>query len=501
MKSYATFVVIALMSVGLVFLLATRPQTNHEAPAESLPAASVDAGGDAAALDAGADGGALGHPASPAEKPLRITSLGWELVAPGVALTPPAGASAAASTTFELAPESTLDAVEVRLARGGADPQGADIALVPLPAFVASIDRLRALEPRAFLVVGFSHGREEFHAAPSSLNKAFPGSDEVKLVGLGPTTASEPAARASGSDSATLVGLFGLSWLGVPPSRVRVVAPGSPEAKAAPFAAVVRGAADERPRAFSTADAARLVPIVAVAPKGLLDTRTNAVRAWATAWFDGLARTKADVPGVARRLAAKDALPLSQGVGDAETALVLVERLGQIEDVALADEGAFFDASAAALPPAKREVTLEKLTQRTWRLARGGGFTSSPTPEPLPIDARIASLVAPTPKVVDSGTSPSDADAGAFGVVSSGAVTTIVYRATEADAAEVASELSFLAAVFDRAVFKISAKGGDKTAKAIANDVRDRGVAQKRLVTSAAEPQGAFAVVDVLSSP
>jgi hypothetical protein len=499
MKTYATFVVIALMSVGLVFLLVTRPQTNHEAPAEILPAAG-DAGGDAAALDAGADGGAV-HPGAPEEKPLRITSLGWELVAPGVALTPPAGASSAMPASFELAPESTLDAVEVRLARGGADPQGADIALVPLPAFVASVDRLRALEPRAFLVVGFSHGREEFHASPSSLNKAVPASEEAKLVGLGPTTASDPAARASGSDSATLVGLFGLSWLGVQPSRVRLVAPGSPEAKAAPFAAVVRGAVDERPRAFSTADAARLVPIVAVAPKALLDTRTKAVRAWATAWFDGLARTKADVPGVARRLAAKDALPLAQGVGDAETALALVERLGQIEDVALADENAFFDASAAALPPAKREVTLEKLTQRTWRLARGSGFTSSPTPQPLPVDARIASLVAPAPKVSDSGTASSDADAGAFGVLPSGAVTAVVYRAAEADAAEVAAEVSFLAAVFDRAVFKITAKGGEKAARAIANDVRDRGVAQKRLVTTAAEPQGGFAVVEVLSSP
>ena len=91
--------------------------------------------------------------------------------------------------------------------------------------------------------------------------------------------------------------------------------PARPDAKAASFAALVKGTPDERPRGFSTADASRLVPIVAVAPKALLDSRETAVRDWSKAWLDGLARAKSDVPGIARRLAAKEALPLAAGVG------------------------------------------------------------------------------------------------------------------------------------------------------------------------------------------
>ena len=162
--------------------------------------------------------------------------------------------------------------------------------MLPLPAFVASFERLRALEPRAFLVLGFSHGREEVHATAGALLKPPAGTDEVKLVALGPATATDQAVRAIGSESATLLGLFALDQLGVAPSRIRFVAPSAPDAKGAAFAAVVMGAPDERPRAFSTADASRLVPIVAVAPKALLDSNEKAVREWSKAWLDGLAR-------------------------------------------------------------------------------------------------------------------------------------------------------------------------------------------------------------------
>ncbi len=501
MRSYATFFIIAVMTFGLVFMLVTRDRSKHEAPAEVIepkPTLAGDAGAggpdagtaDAAAL-APADGGA-----PQAEKPIRVTSLGWELVAAGAALTPPAGADAAApSPSFELAPESSLEAIEARLARGGADPQGADIAVLPLPAFIASYERLRALEPRAFLVVGFSHGREEVRAAPNALLKPPPAADEVKLVALGPETATDATARASGSESATVLGLFALDLLGVAPSRIRLVAAGSPDAKAAPFAAVVRGAADERPRAFSTADASRLVPIVAVAPKALIDAHEATVREWSKSWLDGLSRAKADVPGVARRLAAKEALPLASGVGGAPEALVLVERLGQIENTGLDQQTSLIG------PLAKGPATLDVLTQRTWQVARGGGITAAAAPDPLPIDARIVSTIAPPPKELPA-PAVGEGDGGVtFGPLPSGAVPMVAYRAVDGDADKVASQIAFLATVFERGVFKITAKGGDKAAKAIATAARDKGVAASRLATASGEPLGAFAAVEVLSPP
>ena len=69
---------------------------------------------------------------------------------------------------------------------------------------------------------------------------------------ISPPTANDPTARAVGSESATLVGLFALDLLGVAPARIRFVAPSSADAKGAPFAAVVKGSPDERPRGFST---------------------------------------------------------------------------------------------------------------------------------------------------------------------------------------------------------------------------------------------------------
>jgi hypothetical protein len=502
MKSYATFFIIALMTLGLIFSVFTHDRSKkHDAPAEIIEVkeTTADAGADAAktADGAAATPVATDAAAKPAgDKPLRVASLGWELVAAGAAITPAAGgAPAAPAPPIELAPETALDAIEGRLAKGGSDPQGADIAVLPLPAFIASFERLRALEPRAFLIVGFSRGREQIHAAPNAMLKAPPAGDEVKVVGFAPSTSADAAARAAGSESATVLGLFGLDLLGVAPSRVRFVAPGTPEAKAAPFAALLKGTADDRKVAFSTVDASRLIPIVAIAPKALIDQREAVLREWAKAWLDGLSRASKDVPGIARRLAAKEALPLAAGVGGAPEALVLVERLGQIEAATLEQQTSFVG------PLAKGPVTLDTLTSRTWTLARGGGLTANAAPEALPIDARIVSMVAPPPK--DAPAPPVEGDGGAatFAPLPAGTVPLLAYRAVDGDADKVASQIYFLSGAFERAVFKVTAKGGAKAAIAIATAARDKGVATTRLATAAAEPQGAFAVVEVLTPP
>src|SRR4029079_3537960 len=108
--------------------------------------------------------------------------------------------------------------------------------------------------------------------------------------------------------------------------------------------------------------------------------------------------------------------------------------------------------------------------------ARGGGLTANAAPEPLPIDARVVSMIAPPPK--DATPPPAaDADAGAFGPAPTGSVPLVAYRAVDADAEKVATQIVFLSGVFERAVFRVAAKGGEKAARAIANLARDKGVA------------------------
>ena len=513
MKSYATFFLIAVMSLGLVFLLVTRTRKDHPAPA--VDPEFIETAENGGARDGGADGGgalaaadgavaaeaAAPKPTLPATAPLRVTALGWELVAAGVALTAAdGGATLPGGALLELAPETTLEAVEARLARGGSDPVGADIAVMPLPAFVIAYDRLRALDPRAFVVVGFSHGREEVHAASGALLKPPPGADEVKLVALGPATASDATAKAAGTESATLLGLFALDLLGVPAARVRMVAPGAPDAKTALFSAIARGAADERKLAFSSADASRLIPIVAIAPKAQLDANDAKMRDFARAWLDGIERSRKDASNIARRLANKEALPLGAGVGGAPEAISLLERLGQIEPAGLAQQRALIGATATG------PVTLATLAQRTWTLARAGGLTTSAAPSPLPIDDRITTAIAPAapPPPAPSNAGAADAGAGAFAALPAGATPLLVYRAVDpaADAASVAAQIGFLASVFERAAFRVSAKGGDKAARIIASSARDGfNLPASRLATAPGEPAGAFASVELLSLP
>lgn len=500
MKSYLTFFIVAVMTLGLLFLLLTRPRTPHDAPAEVLELTDAGDGGvEGGAADAGKDATATADATAPkpaGERPLRVTGLGWELLAPGATL---GGVDAGVGTTIEIAPETGLDAVEARLARGGADPAGADIAILPLPSFVAGYERIRALDPRAFLVVGFSRGREELHAAPGALAKAPPAADEVKVVGLVPGNASDLNAKAAGSESATVFGLFALDLLGVAPTRVRFVAPGTPEAKASLLGAVIKGAADDRKVVVSTTDATRLVPVVAIAPRAVIDASEPKLRAFSAAWLEGLGKVSADASGVARKLAAKEGVALAAGTGGAPEAIALLERLGQLDNAKLTDEPTWIGASA------KGPVTLETLTQRTWHLARAGGLTSAAAPEPLPIDARVVTAMAIAPKPKDAPKPEGDAGAATtFAPLPAGGVVLVSYRAVaaEADAAQVAAQIGFLSGVFERAAFRVSAKGGDKAAKAIAQAAKEKfDLPAGRLATVAAEPQGAFAQVDVVALP
>ncbi len=177
---------------------------------------------------------------------------------------------------------------------------------------------------------------------------------------------------------------------------------------------------------------------------------------------------------------------------------MLIERLGKIETTPVDKQQAWIGVNA------KSPVTLATLLQRTWQLERAAGIVSSAAPEPLPIDARAATAIAPAPPEKQHGDSgEADAGAAAFAPIPTGATTLVVYRAPgDANADAVAAQIAFLAGVFERASFRVTAKGGDKAAKAIAVLARDKqGVAKERLATGSGEPQGTPASVEVLALP
>lgn len=494
-RRYLTFIVIALMTIGLIFTLVSRARSPYEAPAELAPPSEgpIDGGdaGDPTSEAGPVDAASVPVVSSlPAPRPLRVTALGWELVAPATKLVDRGGK---ATVAVEVTPEVNGDGVFARLARGGDDKAGADVAIVPLADLVVSHDRVRALEPRAFAVVGFSHGGEEFRAAPQALAKLPGQTEDVALVGFGPGMSADAAATTSSSTSATMLGLFALDLLGVPPSRVRLVSPGAPEAKAANFAALGRGAGDPRRLAFSTADASRFAPLVMVASKALIDKDAARLRDFAHAWLDAAARSQADGSDVARKVSAKEGITLGAGAPNPPEALALLERLGQVEALPLAEQGRFVG------PSARSSLTLATLMQRMWLLARGAGFTGSGAPDALPIDGRVLEGdPSPAPKLDD------DPDGGVGTSVSPRATSLIVYRVVDptANPADVAREIGFLGAIFERAVLRIAAKGGEKAARGIAATAQSTyGVSAARLSVTKLEPVGLFTATDVLALP
>jgi hypothetical protein len=79
----------------------------------------------------------------------------------------------------------------------------------------------------------------------------------------------------------------------------------------------------------------------------------------------------------------------------------------------------------------------------------------------------------------------------------------VLYRApADANADAVVAQIGFLAGVFDRAAFRVSAKGGEKAARAIATQAQGRfELPATRIAVAGGEPAGAFATVEILALP
>ncbi|HEY8040617.1 MAG TPA: hypothetical protein VIF15_12515 [Polyangiaceae bacterium] len=482
MRAKIVFLVILGMLVALVYLIGTRVRDPHVMPdarAEEAPEAAV---ADAAL---GPDAPAVAVPPSPAadaagvdgrapllDRPLRLVAASWELaatalVANGGRATADGSAVRAAGLELQIEVVPAPRDVEGRLARGGIDPEGADVAVVSLPALVASYERLRALEPEVVHVVGWSRGREVLLAAREGM-LAKPAAAEVDV--------------ASDDLAAGTLALFALDASGTPPARVHVAA----DVKVASFAALARPLPADRPAdaparmALTTADASRLVPFVAVAARGFVEGHADAVAALLRAWAGGSEALRKDVPAAARRIAAEPGAP---------DPAAMLERLSWIGDPGRADE-------ARALGVAGHDaVTVATLFALDWRLLREAGTLSSPAPDAAPIaSGPFSAALASSPEAP-----PPPAPAAPAGA---GARVLLVHRLDKGDADALAADVAWLAGVFERSTLRVSARPAS-LAKDAAGAAHDKlGIAAERVTATATAPAGpGVATVEVLAAP
>ena len=505
MRSYIVFGALLLMVCGLVALLVMRPRPSHRMPpvpvtAETQAPTAGDAGASDRAEEAGADlapPSRAGSDAGPAadgaapralDRPLRVVGLGWELLAPGLVAnrgTMPGEGSLFTAEGLEAhisVAHRTVD-VERALARGGADPAGADVAIVPLPALIASGERLRALEPRVFLVTGWSRGREALLASGEGGLARLPATGEVLVAGEEGTTAA-------------FLALFVLDLAGVPSSRVRFVPPGEPNAATAPLAAVERGVAgganeEGRTVVLTTADAARLIPYVAVAPRGFVEGHGAALEALARGWLRGVGDLGRDVPTAARRIAVLEGAP---------EALVLLERLGQIDAVGAADNARMVGLTG------RSAATVEALFRHGWRVLREADVLTSPAPEQSPVStATIELLVRGEPSLApDASTTPPLRPAtGPIGPArEQAAVLAWSAPAGPYDEEAVVSTVGFLAGVFEPLPVRVTLRADRGQGPELLSTARERfGLAEGRLVEGRTVVGSGPASIEVLSAP
>ena len=490
-------------------MMATRERVDHTGPAAPPPSASngaaappgATASGSAAAMgSAGAVGSAGAAPvdAGPIrwmDRPLRVVTLGWDLAAPAVLANgglEPVEASdfGAAGVVTSLRPMESMGVIESALARGGGDKDGADIAVVPFVELVASYERLRALSPEVFFVVGWSRGREAIVSTKDTL----PGPPERPEAKPGaPFTVGSVGMVGAAGEAATFLGLFALDANGVAPGAVHLVAHGDKPDDPA-LAAVDRDQPGETARhtiLLTTADATRLVPFVAVAQHGLLDQHARALAAWTRVWLEATRKLDADPPTAARTIAASPGAP---------EPLALLKRLGEIAPASLGDNARAFGLSG------RSALTLDALFQQSWRIWRGAGVLATPVPDVTPINGTlIASLARSHPSLAAPPAVPRLKPAAASPDTLK---TLITYRQAEGKIDEPAllATAGLLADVFDRAVLRVAvAKAGGVDAAAtkhLVEEVEQRfDVGPGRLVAGKKLSGKAAATVEILVAP
>jgi ABC-type nitrate/sulfonate/bicarbonate transport system substrate-binding protein len=468
-RSYVVFVVLVFLLIGGFYAIVTRTREAHVAPEPEIVAVVADDGGaDAAAVFPSFDSGALdaadvtnGIDAGPPGKltrPLRVAALGGDVAAPG--LVEPGGALAVTAV------EKTSD-IESRLGRGGADADGADLAVVPLASFVASYDKLKALAPEVFLVVGWSRGREVILGSSGATLTKLPRTDEVRVT-------------SGGAESPTMLALVAFDAVGVPPEKVRVL-PFAPDDKKPFFvmaerASIDAGAVGAGPSGqkilLTSADASRAVPLVAFAAHAFLEAHPDDVAAFAKHWLAGNARVKADAAAASRTIAAMPQAP---------EAVVLLERLGQMEPAAAED---------LAVEP------LQEIVRHEMELWRAAGSGAGGALGPVPVaTSTLASLAKAGP--ADAGAKP----APGIGPRRGGNVLLVRREAPadgKVDEEALGATIAWLVTVFDRSTVRVTVKGAGRT-HAVVGAAIERLHLPARVVEGEGQPASGVATIEVLA--
>ncbi len=473
-----------LLLLGMIGALVALMWIQREGDAAPPAAPADQAAGPAGEKAPGTPGAPAGKPAAggttaeqgpapPAKpvlgRPLRTIALGWELLAPGVVAGERAYKAAGLEAGFASA--ASMDEVESALARGG-EAGGADLAILPLASYVASYERLRALSPEVVLVIGWSRGREAVMAADAGALAKPPATGEVKL------------AAASAAAPETFLALLLLDLAGVPPSRVSVVEP-----RRASLAAVHRTAKERPPGKLlvTSADTPRLLPIVAVAPRGFVASHGAELEAWTRVWLAGAGTLATDVPSGGRKVAAMAGAPPVLGI---------IEALGQVEFASLRE-----NAAAAGLS-GRGALTLDELFRTTWRIWRDAGVLTTPAPEVMPVHTGvIAALVR-----ADPGAAAEVPRARPAGEGDRRPGVLLVVRAPVAaggklDAEAFVTRIGLVAGVFDRLPLRIAVRDDAKTAQLLADLARDRfGLRAAQLSVGRRPPAGLVGTIEVLSA-
>lgn len=462
----------------------------------SAQAQPVAGAGDAGVGDAGSEDG--GAPKL-MDRSLRVVAMGWDLAAPGIlengGLAPLAtGGFGSAGLDVHIGVVDSMGAIEGAMARGGADKDGADIVIVPMPYMISSYEKLRALSPEIFMIVGFSRGREALVGAKESLPSPSAAKDakdakDIKIAG-------------EATDPASFLGLFVLDLAGIGASEVKFL---EPDAKSdeAPLAAIDRGIVTEpgksgrRHLLLTTADTPKLMPYVAVAQRGLLEKNGKAISVWAKGWLSGMRKLSGDAPAGARQIAA---------VNGAPEPLALLKRMGEIAPASLGENVRISGLSG------RGALTLDGLFNRTWQLYRGAGILATPVPEETPVtNAVIASLARSMPEMVDPPSAGRSPGASNDKKKTTNDKAKVILSAKVGDAAKLDEEalvntIGLLAGVFERSELRIAVNQGGGVdgarTKKILERAQDRfDVGVERLVTSKGAIGKGAAGIEVMAAP
>jgi hypothetical protein len=232
---------------------------------------------------------------------------------------------------------------------------------------VASFEKLRALNPEMFYVTGWAHGGELLQSGEMDSLADVEEGQEVTLKG-------SPGANS------TLLGYFALDLVGVDARDVALAEQAEEPDLVALERDRVANLADYSAKVLlTTGDAARLIPMVAIAQRGLVrDYRTELIT-WTRVWLEAIGEVEADAAAAARLVAAQPNSPEPVELLAELGAIAPASLTGNTEVLRLSGRGA---------------LSLDVLFFKTYELWRGARLVTSPPPAAAPVTSEVVGALA-----------------------------------------------------------------------------------------------------------